>query len=138
MEAAQGCDIYGDEVTAVMVAACDCRIACCQGLESAVLAFKLDKCWKEAGFRPLLDGQQVGLSRLLCSTEQSRLLSLHSVVPQEECLEKCQRGSIKASLSTQAVHFNASSAREFQYQLGLVFNSVHVCNATSCRNNDTG
>ncbi|KAL3159903.1 hypothetical protein ABBQ38_010300 [Trebouxia sp. C0009 RCD-2024] len=35
------------------------RVACCKGLESAVLAFKLDKCWKEAGFRPLLDGQQI-------------------------------------------------------------------------------
>ncbi|DBB02922.1 TPA: hypothetical protein ACH3X1_013524 [Trebouxia sp. C0004] len=35
------------------------RVACCHSLESAVMAFKLDKCWKEAGWRPLLDGQQI-------------------------------------------------------------------------------
>ena len=52
-----------------MVVACKCRVACCQVLDSAVLAFKLDKCWKEAGFRPILDGQQVGLRLLLCYTE---------------------------------------------------------------------
>ena len=57
-----------------MVFACKCRVACCrvaccQVLDSAVLAFKLDKCWKEAGFRPILDGQQVGLRLLLCYTE---------------------------------------------------------------------
>ncbi|DBA72537.1 hypothetical protein WJX79_010559 [Trebouxia sp. C0005] len=35
------------------------RVACCHSLESAVMAFKLDKCWKEAGWRPLLNGQQI-------------------------------------------------------------------------------
>ncbi|DBB09878.1 hypothetical protein WJX82_001683 [Trebouxia sp. C0006] len=35
------------------------RVACCHSLESAVMAFKLDKCWQEAGWLALLDGQQI-------------------------------------------------------------------------------
>ena len=91
----------GSQVTAAMVVACKCRVACCQALESAVLAFKLDKCWKEAGFRPLLDGQQVGLPQLLCSTEQKRLTGNTTCRHGEyACVSiiKCQHGSIKASL----------------------------------------
>jgi hypothetical protein len=41
-----------------------CRVACCHSLESAVMAFKLDRCWKEAGWRPLLNGKQVMITVL--------------------------------------------------------------------------
>ena len=77
---------YDDEKTALMAVACNCRIACCQVLESAVLAFKLDKCWKEAGFRPLLDGQKVDPSLMLCSFEQHRLLGITTLCNRDYAL----------------------------------------------------
>ena len=42
----------------------ECRVTRCQQIERAVAVFKLDKCWQEAGWRPLLDGQYVSNHQL--------------------------------------------------------------------------